>query len=84
MLLNALVSLNVLDKRDGTFFNTPASTRFFNDEPPSRLFIRALRRNHEEFPEGLDYRPRQNIPPMRLQPSTLSTSLSIAPLPHTA
>jgi len=28
-LLNALVSLNVLEKRDGTFFNTPAAARFF-------------------------------------------------------
>ncbi|MGA2484196.1 MAG: methyltransferase [Candidatus Acidiferrales bacterium] len=30
MLLNALVSLKLLDKRDGTFFNTPASARFFS------------------------------------------------------
>ena len=31
MLLNALVSLKLLDKRDGTFFNTPASARFFSE-----------------------------------------------------
>jgi predicted O-methyltransferase YrrM len=30
MLLNALVSLKLLDKRDGTFFNTPVSARFFS------------------------------------------------------
>jgi predicted O-methyltransferase YrrM len=29
MLLNALVSLKLLEKRDGAFFNTPVSTRFF-------------------------------------------------------
>jgi len=31
MLLNALVSLKLLDKRDGTFFNTLASARFFSE-----------------------------------------------------
>ena len=31
MLLNALVSLKLLDKRDATFFNTPAGARFFAD-----------------------------------------------------
>lgn len=31
MLLNALVSLKLLDKSDGTFFNTPASARFFSE-----------------------------------------------------
>src|ERR1035437_4228745 len=31
MLLNALVSLKLLDKRDSTFFNTPASARFFSE-----------------------------------------------------
>jgi predicted O-methyltransferase YrrM len=30
MLLNALVSLKLLEKRDGTFFNTAASARFFS------------------------------------------------------
>ena len=29
MLLNALVSLKLLDKKDGTFFNTPGSARYF-------------------------------------------------------
>ena len=29
MLLNVLVSSKLLEKRDGTFFNTPASARFF-------------------------------------------------------
>lgn len=29
MLLNALASLKLLEKRDGTFFNTPQSARFF-------------------------------------------------------
>ena len=31
MLLNALVSLQLLDKRDGNFFNTPVSARFFSE-----------------------------------------------------
>jgi hypothetical protein len=31
MLLNALVSLNLLDKRDETFFNTSRSARFFSE-----------------------------------------------------
>jgi (2Fe-2S) ferredoxin/predicted O-methyltransferase YrrM len=31
MLLNVLVSLKLLDKREETFFNTPASTRFFTE-----------------------------------------------------
>ena len=31
MLLNALVSLQLLDKRDGRFFNTPVSARFFSE-----------------------------------------------------
>lgn len=31
MLLNALVSLKLLDKREGTFFNTPAGARFFSE-----------------------------------------------------
>jgi (2Fe-2S) ferredoxin/predicted O-methyltransferase YrrM len=31
MLLNALVSLNLLDKRDETFFNTPRGARFFSE-----------------------------------------------------
>ncbi len=31
MLLNALVSLRLLDKRDGTFFNTAVSARFFEE-----------------------------------------------------
>jgi (2Fe-2S) ferredoxin/predicted O-methyltransferase YrrM len=31
MLLNALVSLKLLDKADGTFVNTPASARFFSE-----------------------------------------------------
>jgi (2Fe-2S) ferredoxin/predicted O-methyltransferase YrrM len=30
MLLNALVSLKLLEKRDGTFFQTPVSARFFS------------------------------------------------------
>jgi (2Fe-2S) ferredoxin/predicted O-methyltransferase YrrM len=34
MLLNALASLKLLDKRDGTFFNTPASARFFTEGSP--------------------------------------------------
>ncbi|MGA8150546.1 MAG: methyltransferase dimerization domain-containing protein [Terriglobales bacterium] len=33
MLLNALVSLQLLDKSDGRFFNTPASARFFSEGP---------------------------------------------------
>jgi predicted O-methyltransferase YrrM len=32
MLLNALASLKLLDKRDGTFFNTPESARFFSKD----------------------------------------------------
>jgi (2Fe-2S) ferredoxin/predicted O-methyltransferase YrrM len=31
MLLNVLVSLKLLEKRDETFFNTPASARFFTE-----------------------------------------------------
>lgn len=31
MLLNVLVSLKLLEKSDGTFFNTPASRRFFSE-----------------------------------------------------
>jgi len=31
MLLNVLVSLKLLDKRDSTFFNTPVSARFFSE-----------------------------------------------------
>lgn len=31
MLLNTLVSLKLLEKRDGTFFRTPVSARFFSD-----------------------------------------------------
>jgi len=31
MLLNALVSLELLDKRDGTFFNSATSARFFQE-----------------------------------------------------
>lgn len=34
MLLNALVSLKLLVKRDGTFFNTSASSRFFTEGSP--------------------------------------------------
>jgi len=32
MLLNALVSLKLLDKKDGTFFKTPVSARFFSED----------------------------------------------------
>ncbi len=31
MLLNVLVSLKLLDKKDSTFFNTPVSARFFSE-----------------------------------------------------
>ena len=34
MLLNVLVSLKLLEKRDGTFLNTPASARFFVQGSP--------------------------------------------------
>jgi (2Fe-2S) ferredoxin/predicted O-methyltransferase YrrM len=34
MLLNALVSLKLLDKSNGTFFNTPVSSRFFSNGSP--------------------------------------------------
>jgi predicted O-methyltransferase YrrM len=34
MLLNALVGLKVLEKRDDTFFNTPASARYFTEGSP--------------------------------------------------
>ncbi len=32
MLLNVLVSLNLLEKRDGTFFKTPVSARFLSED----------------------------------------------------
>lgn len=32
MLLHALVSLNLLEKREATFFNTPLSARFFSED----------------------------------------------------
>jgi (2Fe-2S) ferredoxin/predicted O-methyltransferase YrrM len=34
MLLNALVSLRLLEKKDETFFNAPASARFFSEDSP--------------------------------------------------
>lgn len=34
MLLNALVSLHLLEKKDGSFFNTPTSARFLSKDSP--------------------------------------------------
>jgi (2Fe-2S) ferredoxin/predicted O-methyltransferase YrrM len=46
MLLNALVSLRLLEKKDGSFLNTPASARFFTEGSPDNARPNLLHTAH--------------------------------------